>query len=74
LGLGKRIRNPTSNHNDDNHYNCCANYNHHLCADHNDHHIDIDIDNDYQYDYDYHCPWLTSLYGCKGCIFLELGS
>jgi hypothetical protein len=68
MGLGKRIRNPTSNHNDD--HNCCANYHdhHHRCADNDNNHIDND--NDYDH---HHCPWLTSLYGCKGCIFLELG-
>jgi hypothetical protein len=68
LGLGKRIRNPTSNHNDDNHYDGCANYHdhHHRCADNDNNHIDNDYDH-------HHCPWLTSLYGCKGCIFLELG-
>jgi hypothetical protein len=73
LGLGKRIRNPSSDHHfNDNYHDGCANnhdgcaYNHHGCADIDNNHIDNDYDH-------HHRPWLTSLYGCKGCIFLELG-
>jgi hypothetical protein len=81
LGLGKRIRNPSSNHDihhhNYDHHGSANNYNHHGSAnnhynehDHNyDDNHNYDVDNDY-----YHCPWLTSFYGRKGCIFLELGS
>jgi hypothetical protein len=87
LGLGKRIRNPSSNHdnyidNDDDHYDSCAYNNDHRCADDDYNEHDHNHYDDYDYDYDHnhnHDDYngslcLTSLYSCRGCIFLELGS
>jgi hypothetical protein len=58
LGLGKRIRNPSSDHHfNDNHHDGCAN-NHDHCADNHDHCADNhhDLNNFYNLNFR---PWLT---------------
>jgi hypothetical protein len=75
LGLGERIRDPTSDyhlHDNDYHHDDGANNNDHRCA--NNYNGSPNHDH-YNYNYvDYHngSACLTSLCSCRDCIFLEL--